>query len=129
MGPGVEGRGLVVGNNGPDGAGVAVGLGDVDGRKLGAVEGLIVGRSSLPGSRVELSVSVRVKTGSVSSVSCIMASSSKMYTDESTTVSQVRAAVSRRLNIIISQQIAALEHDDVVRFLLSVDRTMLERKC
>jgi hypothetical protein len=58
-----------------------------------------------------------------------MESSSKMYTDESTTVSQVRAAVSRRLDIIISQQIAALEHDDVVRFLLSVDRTMLERKC
>lgn len=129
MGPGVEGRGLVVGNNGPDGAGVAVGLGDVDGL---AVKGLIVGMSSLPGSGlVELpeSVFVRVNTGSVSSVSLIMESSSKMYTDESTTVSHVLAAVIRSLVITISQQIATLEHADILRFLLRVDPTMLESKC
>jgi hypothetical protein len=86
VGPGEDGRGLVVGYSGLDGAGVTVGLGDVDGAAV----------SSLPGSGlVELpeSTFVRVMIGSVSSVSCIMESSSTMYTDESTTVSQVRAAV------------------------------------
>ena len=52
--------------------------------------------------------------------------SSKIYTDESTTVSQVRAAVIRRLDITTKQQIAALDHVDAVRILLSVEHTMLE---
>jgi hypothetical protein len=88
--------------------------------------------SSLPGSGiVELpeSMFVCVKKGSVSSASIIMDSSSKKYTDESTTVSHVRAAVIRRFVITISQQIAALQHADALRFLPCVDRTMLERKC